>query len=368
MHPFLLDHYGCACWLHYLKASEEFDFDPIILIQPWHHVKPDPVPNPIAYPLEFDYTSLPGVETSITITPGPRGSHRIRRIFQTPAGDLRDEIEILPQHSDYGIDPTPTILEPLFKEDRDLDVIPLLFPDPNKLNMVDLSEIIETVNERGLIEVQIDSAIDQRAGDLMGMTELMMASLQEPNLVQRLLRMCQEQVLKETKVVLEAGAPMIFASWFYASISAGWGPSHYKKFFLPLLKEHIALVHSYDALYHYYDDGVFMGNLETVVDAGADLISTLPGPPTGDCDLKTVKTMVGDRVCLKGNVDLLYIVKDGTPEQIEAAVEAAIHAAGHDGRYILATSDAIRDGTPVENVHAFCEAGRKFGNYQALPG
>jgi hypothetical protein len=45
-------------------------------------------------------------------------------------------------------------------------------------------------------------------------------------------------------------------------------------------------------------------------------------------------------------------------------VREAIEAAAPGGGYILATSDAVRDGTPVENLHALCAAGRKYGNYR----
>jgi hypothetical protein len=364
MHPFLLEYYGCACWLHYLKAKAEFDFDPIFVIQPWHHVKPDILPNPLAYPLDFDHTLLSEVETQIEIRSETRGIHRISRTFHTPAGTLRDVIDVLPQRSKYGIDPTPKIVEPLLKDKADLPALHYLFPDPDRLNMVDLREIQALVGDRGLAEVQVDSAIDQRAGDAYGLTEMMKASVRDPDFVHRLLRVCQEQVLKETRAVLEAGARMIFASWFYASNSAGWGPPYYREFFLPLLKEHVELVHSYDALYHYYDDGRVTSILDLIVSAEVDVISTLPGPPTGDADLATIKDRFGDQVCLMGNVDVLGVVKEGTTSEVCDAVRESIEAAAEHGGYILATSDAIRDGTPAENVHAFCSAGRAYGSYR----
>ena len=366
LHPFLLERYGCACWLHYLEAQKEFDFDPIILIQPWHHVKPDVLPNVIAYPLDVDYSLLPDVKTTMTVIPGREGSFRIKRTFETPAGTLTDEIEKMPPRGQYGIDPTPHILEPLIKHEADLVALPFLWIDPARLNLADLPVIQDALGDRGLIEVQVDSVVDQRAGDALGLPNLMMASIDSPDFVHRLLRICQDQVLKETRAILEAGATMIFASWFYASMSAGWSPRHYRQFFLPLLHEWVELVHSYGAIYHYYDDGKFMANLDAVVGAGADVISTLPAPPFGDNVLAAVKARVGDRVCLKGNVDVLYVVKQGSPDQIEKAVRQAIEAAALGGRYILATSDAVRDGTPAANLHAFCAAGRKYGDYSHL--
>lgn len=367
MHPFLLEYYGCACWLHYLKAKAEFDFDPIFLVQPWHHAKPDILPNPLAYPLDFDYTLLEEVRTEMEITPQSRGIYRVDRTFRTPAGTLRDVIDVLPQRSRYGIDPTPKIVEPLLKDEGDIPALHYLFPDPGQLKMVDLREIEALVGDRGLVEVQVDSAIDQRAGDAYGLTEMMKASIRDPDFVHRLLRVCQEQVLKETKAVLEAGARMIFASWFYASNSAGWGPPYYREFFLPLLHEHVEVVHSYDALYHYYDDGRVTSILDLIVSADVDVISTLPGPPTGDADLATIKQRFGDQVCLMGNVDVLKVVKDGTTSDVREAVRESIEAAAEGGGYVLATSDAIRDGTPVENVRAFCAAGRAYGGYERHP-
>lgn len=362
MHPFLLEYYGCACWLHYLRAAEEFGFDPIVLLQPWHHVKPDPIPNYISYPLDVDYSQLDEVSVELSVERIKDGVS-ISRIIRTPRGALNDKIEQMEGGGTYGIDPTPVIKEPLVKEPEDLERLPCLFPDPGKLDLGDIGEIIRVVGERGLVEVQIDSAIDQRAGDAYGLSNLMMACYDDPDFVTQLLRICQDQMLRETEAVLEAGVQGVFASWFYASLSAGWSPKFYRKLFLPLAKEHVDLVHSYGALYHYYDDGKCVAILDDIVASGADVISTLAPPPFGDMDLAKVKARLGDQVCLMGNVDLLYVVKQGTPGEIEEAVRKAIEAAAPGGGYILATSDAIRDGTPPENVRAFCEAGRRYGQY-----
>ncbi len=362
MHPFLLKYYGCACWLHYLRAAEEFDFDPIILLQPWHHVKPDPIPNYISYPLDVDYSQLDDVSVELSIERIKDGVS-ISRAIRTPRGDLSDRIEQMEGGGTYGIDPTPVIREPLLKGPEDLEKLPYLFPDPGSLDLGDIGEVIRAVGERGLVEVQIDSAIDQRAGDAYGLANLMMACYDDPDFVRQLLRICQDQTLRETEAVLDAGVQVVFASWFYASLSAGWSPKFYRELFLPLAKEHVDLVHSYGALYHYYDDGKCAAILDDVVASGADVISTLAPPPFGDVDLAKAKARLGDQICLMGNIDLLYVVKQGTPGEIEGAVREGIEAAAPGGGYILATSDAIRDGTPPENVKAFCEAGRRYGEY-----
>ncbi len=61
-----------------------------------------------------------------------------------------------------------------------------------------------------------------------------------------------------------------------------------------------------------------------------------------------------------GYVDLIYVVQRGTPELIEQTVKEAIDVAGPTG-FILGSSDSFRDGTPVENIRAYFDAARKYG-------
>jgi uroporphyrinogen decarboxylase len=179
--------------------------------------------------------------------------------------------------------------------------------------------------------------------------------------VQHILRRFQEEfTLRETRAFLEAGVKVVFGSWYYSSLSAGWSPQIFRDLFVPLIKEHVDLVHSYGALYEYYDDGKVMPIIEDLKNCGIDGFTTLCPPPMGDVDIADIKRRIGDSVCLHGGVDLLGVMKEGTPRLIEQTVKELISAAGPCG-LILGTSDSIRNGTPVENVKAFFAAGRKYG-------
>jgi uroporphyrinogen decarboxylase len=84
----------------------------------------------------------------------------------------------------------------------------------------------------------------------------------------------------------------------------------------------------------------------------------------GDVDLAETKRLYGDRTCLKGYVDLLYVLKMGTVEDVERTVRGAIQVAAPGGGFILGTSDSIREGTPAENVRAYFETAHKYGHYK----
>jgi len=37
----------------------------------------------------------------------------------------------------------------------------------------------------------------------------------------------------------------IFGSWYYNSLSSGWSPAIYRHVFIPQIREHVELTHSY---------------------------------------------------------------------------------------------------------------------------
>jgi len=63
-------------------------------------------------------------------------------------------------------------------------------------------------------------------------------------------------------------------------------------------------------------------------------------------------------------VDLLYVVKHGTPELVDRTVREAMEIAKPGGGFIIGSSDSFREGTPMENIRAYFDACRKYGVYE----
>ena len=134
--------------------------------------------------------------------------------------------------------------------------------------------------------------------------------------------------------------------------------------FIPQIREHVELTHSYDALYDFYDDGALADTMEMIADAGVDVLETCTPPPVGDFDLATAKAAIGEKTTLKGYVDLLYVIKHGTPELVENTVREALEIAKPGGGFIIGSSDSFREGTPHENITTYFEACKKYGVYR----
>lgn len=81
-------------------------------------------------------------------------------------------------------------------------------------------------------------------------------------------------------------------------------------------------------------------------------------------DLQEAKEIMGDKVCITGNVPPVDALLFGTKEDIDLAVKECVKKA-YDSPcgFILSTGCQIPKGTKIENIEHFMEAGKKYGSY-----
>jgi uroporphyrinogen decarboxylase len=348
------DLYGTYSWFQQLKLQAEYDMDMLVDVN-------YELPNYVNYPFSGDYRDL--VDVSVEIDVENQGEvNLVKRCFHTPDGILKDVIAFAHPRGKYGISPSPSHKEPLVKTADDVDRIRHLLPNPATFLNVNWREIIGIIGDRGLLQVHPRMMMSGMTA-AMGMSESMIGFYKDRDIFDRLLQVYGEYFQKVTRAILEHGAEVVFVSWHNFGVSAGWSPKIYREAFKPWVKANVDLVHEYGAIYNYFDNGPIMPLLEDVAEAGADIISTLCPPPVGDVDLAKTKRLVGNKVCLNGNVDAIWVVQRGTPEQVRDAVREAIHIGAPGGGFILGNSDCFFDQTPRENIDAFFEAAHEFGCY-----
>lgn len=323
------------------------------------HIIGDMTPNYIySYPNEYD---LP--EVKVTQTRYQEAEYEVvERTFHTPAGALSDRTKIPPSGREYGVSPNPIKTEYLVKGLDDLAALRYVMARP-RADAQALKHYADMLDGRGVVMVCLRSPLDHQAGDCRDMQDLMMDYYLNRELFDRLLGMWHEHVMAQTKATLEAGAEWIFGSWYYTSLSAGWSPAIFEEVFVPQIREHVELVHSYGAYYDYYDDGKLAATMELIADCGVDVLETCTPPPVGDFDLRQAKAAIGRKTTLKGYVDLLYVIQRGTPELVEQTVREAMEIGKPGGGFILGSSDSFRENTPNENLEAYWRACRECGKY-----
>ena len=329
------------------------------------HVIGDATPNYIiTYPEEY---ALPEVKVD-------QRRYRedeyevVERTFRTPAGELSDRTKIPPSGREYGMSPNPMKTEHLVKRPDDLDALRYTLP-PVSTNFDYVHSARETIADRGVVMVCIRSALDHQAGDARDMQDLMVDYYDDRAFFDELIDIFHQRSLAQVKAALEgtvgadSSATFIFGSWYFNSLSAGWSPAMFEELFVPQIREHVELTHSYGAYYDYYDDGKLAGTMEMIADTGIDVLETCTPPPVGDFDLAEAKQKIGGKTTIKGYVDLLYVVKHGTPELVEETVREAMEIAKPGGGFIIGSSDSFREGTPRENIEAYFAACTEYGAY-----
>lgn len=346
-----------------LELKKVFDYDPIICVgcglpgtwsAIYHYMQKNFPDSPYCKNVKLTET----YETK----PGDPKQY-LTRTFETPAGSLTEKLAIAPGGREYGMAPNPHYIEHMVKDRSDLEKMNYLLLDKKYFPKGKLKQIDESIGQEGLYMFRPHQGVDAMLADTIGVVNMLLLYYDDRELLKDAIQFYQNFYRTYLEYTLEQGITMLFEAWYNASLSTGWSPDMYRELFLPHIRDNVELTHRYGAYYHFYDDGKVMPVIEDLADAGIDMITTLTPPPTGDVIPEIVKEKIGDRVVLSGYVDLVKM-RFGTVEETIQMTKYAIEAMAEGGRFILGTSDSIRDGTPFENVKAYFETGRKYGRYK----
>lgn len=152
------------------------------------------------------------------------------------------------------------------------------------------------------------------------------------------------------------GCPYIFMPLHWG-LDGFMSPYNFKTIYWPDL--HKMITHLID------DDLVPVVFWEGDCTSRLEIIGDIPAGKAIYCfestDLVKAKEILGDTVCLRGNVPASLLIT-GTPETIDAYCRNLIEKVGKGGGFILDGAAAIPDETKVENVVAMAESVRKYAN------
>ena len=135
-------------------------------------------------------------------------------------------------------------------------------------------------------------------------------------------------------------------------------PRHYEEFNFPYVAELIAGLKKAGARVKYHACGNTKALLPLFAQLGADIINL-----DSLVDLAEAKRVLGDKLCLKGNLDPTRIMLQGTPKTVREAARQCIRSGGVNGGFILSPGCELPRDTPPENLEALVEAAKTYGRY-----
>lgn len=193
---------------------------------------------------------------------------------------------------------------------------------------------------------------------LYGIEETMMLPLTDPDLLMRTLEFFVELQTDFGLAQREAGADAV---WFGDCNASGhlMSERYYEDYALPSVT---ACVKDYDkaglwSIYHASEEKE--GHLKLQASSGVSVLSVGPG-----LNMARAKEIVGDQVCLIGNLDPVNVLMNGSPEQVASEGARIICVGKQNGGYIFNTGEMVPKDTPVENMEAMLSAARENACYE----
>jgi uroporphyrinogen decarboxylase len=285
----------------------------------------------------------------------------IEYVFPTSKGPLRRVTRNNDVYYDWAIEhPVKNLRRDMPKYEE------VVLADPTQCDFSEMTDALAGVGDKGLVTPFVGKLFfDFIASAVEGEST---QAIYEFNDHQDFLKELHVRYIRHMEtmadVIIRATRPkVIFVENGYSSVGI-ISPAMYREWDKPVIEAVSKVAKAHGVLLHVHQHGPAMNVLQDLVEAGVDLIDPLERPRSGDVtDLAAVKRQYGGRVALRGNMHSHDVLLRGTPADVERQVKECIRSAGSGGGYILATGDGAIVGTPLENIHAMLQAGRKWGRY-----
>jgi uroporphyrinogen decarboxylase len=295
----------------------------------------------------------------IALTGTPSSNYRMETV--DPDKELfRDEWGVIRQFSDQTV-PFP-VQGPI---DDKSDLRGYTPPDPlDPYRYTGLIKLLEEFKGDRLVGMHLHDAFSYPSY-LLGMNRLMVAVIQQPDLVRKLVDMSVEHSRSIMSKARALGAELFVLGDDYAGTNGPFmSPRHFEELFLPGLREVVEAGRNLGAYVIKHSDGNLGPILDMLVDSGIDALHPLD--PQAGMDIGAVKKQYGDRICVVGNIDTGRLLSESAPEEVERAVLETIKRAAPGGGYILSSANSIHARVKPENYRAMLTAARKYGDYRHL--
>lgn len=253
-------------------------------------------------------------------------------------------------------DDAPQLETPLIQTRDDIKKLKPLDPEKDGRLPVYLEAAKRCVDAIGdeVFVLPVVEAPLTTAACLRGTDVLVKEFYTDPELVHTLMRACTDAA----KAAIDAFAKIGTIPIIVEPVGTGTmiSDKHFRAFVLPYLQEIFAHIGSYKMPGALHICGKTKRIIKSMSESGAMILSI------DDIDLADAKELVGDKVCLLGNVSPADGLFKGTPELIREMVRDCV-AKAYDspGGYIISSGCEVPIKTPHENMVAFLEAGREFG-------
>ena len=167
--------------------------------------------------------------------------------------------------------------------------------------------------------------------------------------------------IERNKEFIDAGMDsFILCSDYCFNTGPFLSPDLFAEFVAPYLRRIIRETRAAGAFTIKHTDGNIMPILDQLVDCRPHALHSID--PMAGVDIREVKRLVGDRVCLCGNVHCAAL-QTGTDQDVIDSCEYCLTHAKPGGGYIYCTSNIPFRGMPVERYRLVLDVWKRMREY-----
>ena len=286
------------------------------------------------------------------------GAWRVVTAVQTPQKTLRQVKQYAKVHEYETVE---AIVECYIKDEDDFEQFVKYQPELPELDCGQITKARRLLDEKGLV-APWSQGVFNMASMFRKLDDLLMDAYLKPELYDAMMKYFSNRVLGAVKQFVRAGADIICAGGNAANGSAV-GPEYFKNYILPYERAFAHDLKAFGVYYLYHNCGDSRKLMPLYPDIGMDIYESLTPPPYGDADLDEAFRIFGRSITLSGNYDQIHALRYCSRREIEEGVRAVMEKVKKRGGFIFATTDYFNENTPHDNIRAFAEAAKRYGNY-----
>ena len=269
--------------------------------------------------------------------------------YHTPAGTMETIVERtadwpfgdrVPLISDFVI---PRGRKFLVTEAKDLEALPFILPEPTAES---IAKFREEAEGRRRLAARLGLATCggfHRLSDmfcwLAGCDAFATLGLTDPEFFESFLKVIARWQDRQLDIILSTKPDVLLDPQWYGTTFLS--PQLYDKFLVPQLRHRVDAAHAGGAKVCTIATTTVMPFFGSLKRLGIDMLYGVD-PIMGTWDLARAKKELGDTVSLGGGVNGYLTIVDGTPADVERAVEQAMAILAPGGRFVLGAVDNVR--------------------------